>query len=500
MSPMLSTALLRTQSDRRLATLAGAGHERAFEALSERYRRELWRHCRRLLDEGHAEDAVQQAFLQAWVALRSGARVDEMRAWLHRIAHHAAIDTLRRAGAGESPLGEQVASAADPAQDAERRDLVRRTLAGVAALPARQRMALLATAVGGREQVELAREMGVSHGAVRQLVHAARTTLRSAVTAITPTPVTTWLATRAASDGSPLRPAVEVAGGAGGPGLAGILVKAGAGAAVAASVASAGPVVVGAGTHPAAARGTRTAAAGLVALGRHPSQPPGGAASGAGVSGRDSLLPGPQPTTGHARDRGRAGVRVWARAAPWLLPPTRPIHTPPPSRWARPEPWLPGSWRRPEPLRPGSLPGRTGAQHPGPGQPSPYQGKGHPEPPHGSSAPGPSGDHRPGSASGPIGQAPAPPSPGDGRTSSGSGQGPSVAGNGAGGPSGTASSAEPAPSSNPVMTGGTQTSAATDSRSPQSGSTTPRASLSDHYSGAGPTSAATGDATGPLTR
>ena len=50
--PRPRVTLLRTQSDQRLAVLAAGGHERAFEAIVERYRRSLLRHrapptCRR---------------------------------------------------------------------------------------------------------------------------------------------------------------------------------------------------------------------------------------------------------------------------------------------------------------------------------------------------------------------------------------------------------------------------------------------------------------------
>ena len=70
--PSPSIVLLRTQSDARLIALAREGHERAFEAIVERYRRPLLRHCRRLLPEARAEDALQQALVSAWGALRRG--------------------------------------------------------------------------------------------------------------------------------------------------------------------------------------------------------------------------------------------------------------------------------------------------------------------------------------------------------------------------------------------------------------------------------------------
>src|SRR5919106_796959 len=144
-----STVLFRTQSDARLVALASAGHDRAFEAIVERYRRPLLRACRRILPEARAGDALQQALL---------------------------------------------AAAADPADEVERRALVRRTLVAVAALPDRQRDALLRTAIAGQGQDEVARDLGLSNTAVRQLVHRARSSVRTAATALVPWPLAAWLA------------------------------------------------------------------------------------------------------------------------------------------------------------------------------------------------------------------------------------------------------------------------------------------------------------------
>ena len=71
---------------------------------------------------------------------------------------------------------------------------MRETLAGLAALPENQREALLRTAVGGDSRAQIAHDLGVSDGAVRALVHRARTTLRAAATAVTPAPVAIWAA------------------------------------------------------------------------------------------------------------------------------------------------------------------------------------------------------------------------------------------------------------------------------------------------------------------
>src|SRR6185312_4350771 len=231
-----STVLLRTQSDERLVALARGGHERAFEAIVERYRRALLREARRYLPEARAEDALQQTLVAAWTALQRGDDVRELRPWLYRIAHNTALNQLRLNGYDYAELREALRVGPAPQDEIERRSVVRQTLAGLAELPERQREALLRIAVEGRGQEEVARQLGVSEGAVRQLVHRARVTLRAAATALVPMPVVTWAA--GAAGGA--APAVEAAAGTG---TAALLAKAGA-VAVLAGGAVAGPAAV----------------------------------------------------------------------------------------------------------------------------------------------------------------------------------------------------------------------------------------------------------------
>ncbi|MDQ6914609.1 MAG: hypothetical protein M3155_02210, partial [Actinomycetota bacterium] len=88
--------LLRMQTDARLVDLVRAGNDRAFEAIVERYRRPLLRYCGRLLPPTRAEDVVQQAFLNAFAALRRDEAAIDLRPWLYRIAHNAALNALER--------------------------------------------------------------------------------------------------------------------------------------------------------------------------------------------------------------------------------------------------------------------------------------------------------------------------------------------------------------------------------------------------------------------
>src|SRR3954451_17708914 len=134
-----SITILRTQPDDRLVELARGGSEAAFTALVERYRRQVLRASRRVLPESRAEDATQQVFVAAWKALLRGDDVHNARAWLLRIAHNTALNALRSPGYDYDELQESLSTAEAPDAEVERRHVVRRTLAGLARLPDRQR-------------------------------------------------------------------------------------------------------------------------------------------------------------------------------------------------------------------------------------------------------------------------------------------------------------------------------------------------------------------------
>lgn len=237
MSPLaLSLRFLQTQSDEHLAALARAGHERAFEALVRRYRRELLAYCRRVGSTStHPEDTLQQALLQAWSAIRTGVEVRDPRAWLYRIVHNVAISNQRRPII--IPVQMQETAGANGADlEAERRMAARDALAGLAALPDLQREVMVGTAVDGMSHEELASALGLSSGAVRGLIYRARATLRAAAAAITPGPLISWALRTGSGPGSGFYDALA---GSGTAGLGGLLVKGGAIAVTAGAIATA---------------------------------------------------------------------------------------------------------------------------------------------------------------------------------------------------------------------------------------------------------------------
>jgi RNA polymerase sigma factor (sigma-70 family) len=243
--------LLRLQTDERLAALAAAGEDRAFDLLGRRYRGSLVRACQRLLPPDQAEDAVQQALLNAHQSLMRHGPPERFRPWLHRIATNAALKLIQ-AAPETAPLDpDGIAGAESPEATHERREQTRKALAAVAALPAGQRRALVARELEGRSHGEIARELGLSGGAVRQLIYRARHAVRSAASALLPLPLVARLLASGSGGGTQL---AEL-----GAGSAGVATKIAAMTVVAGGLAGGAAVVTEPGNQGAEERSMRVA-------------------------------------------------------------------------------------------------------------------------------------------------------------------------------------------------------------------------------------------------
>src|SRR2546430_5236204 len=271
---LAGSALLHTQSDARLVDLARAGNDRAFEAIVARYRRSLLRYCERLLPPGRAEDAVQQAFLNAYRAIGRNEAELNLRPWLYRVAHNSSLNLLRQNGWDYDEIPEDFDGVVQPPQALELRERLQELMRAVQEVPERQRDALVLRELEGRSYEEISATLGVTGGAVRQLLNRARGTLRTAATALTPPRLLESLVERASS---PVTGQIaEISAGAGG--AAGIL-KIGAALLVAGAVGGAvvaGPahhLVLGGSGHSGGAAEAAAAGAG------------GGGGSGGGGSG-----------------------------------------------------------------------------------------------------------------------------------------------------------------------------------------------------------------------
>src|SRR5918998_704762 len=84
-------------SEDRLLRAAQAGDESAFASLIEPYTRELHAHCYRMLGSVYdADDAMQDATLRAWKAIKRFEGRSSLRSWLYTIATNTCLTQIQR--------------------------------------------------------------------------------------------------------------------------------------------------------------------------------------------------------------------------------------------------------------------------------------------------------------------------------------------------------------------------------------------------------------------
>jgi RNA polymerase sigma-70 factor (ECF subfamily) len=128
-------------------------------------------------DRASAEDAVQDAFAQALLHWDRIGGYAEPVAWIHRVATNRILNqrrSVRRRDAAVERLRAVAGGAASPSASAgERTDLA----VALAALPVRQRTAVALFYLADLPAVAVGEAMGITDGAVRFHLHAARQAL-----------------------------------------------------------------------------------------------------------------------------------------------------------------------------------------------------------------------------------------------------------------------------------------------------------------------------------
>ena len=171
-------------SDEALVALVARADEDALAELYDRVSRIAYGLALRVLrDERHAEDAVQEAFLQVW---RSAATFRAERAkastWILTLVHRRAVDLVRREERRQAdPLTDDSALGEAP-EDTEEAAWLRfereRVQAALKELPDVQREALELAYYGGFSQSELADRLGVPLGTIKSRMFAGLARLR----------------------------------------------------------------------------------------------------------------------------------------------------------------------------------------------------------------------------------------------------------------------------------------------------------------------------------
>jgi len=169
-------------TDADLVSRAQAGQLDAFEELVRRHRLATYRVALRMLgDQSDAEDATQDAFVQAWRNL-GGFRADAaFPTWMYRIVTNRCLNMLRARRRTEPLPDDREAPASRPDRIAEARWQVQDLKLAILRLTPEQRAPLVLRELQGCSYEEIAEALDVSISAVKSRLHRARLELLSAM-------------------------------------------------------------------------------------------------------------------------------------------------------------------------------------------------------------------------------------------------------------------------------------------------------------------------------
>ncbi len=166
----------RTSDDAQSASL-----QKPVEQLLGELRPKLHRYCARMTGSVvDGEDVVQETMLKAIEAARAGAPILNPEGWLFSIAHHAALDFLRRRAREEARHSSEdldmIAAAPKPIED---REIAAASLRTFMLLPASQRSSVILSDVLGYSLQEICEFAGGSVPAVKAALQRGRARLRA---------------------------------------------------------------------------------------------------------------------------------------------------------------------------------------------------------------------------------------------------------------------------------------------------------------------------------
>jgi RNA polymerase sigma-70 factor (ECF subfamily) len=166
-------------SDPELVELARRGDRGAFEELLRRHDDRMRGLAYRLLADRHAmDDALQEAYVNAYRGLPRFKSGSDFGTWLYRITYNACIDEIRRRKrrpVADEDAGEAASGQPGPERVVSAAETVR---AALAELPVSQRVTVVLVDGEGFDHREVAKILGVAPGTVASRLHRARAALR----------------------------------------------------------------------------------------------------------------------------------------------------------------------------------------------------------------------------------------------------------------------------------------------------------------------------------
>jgi len=183
-------------SDAELARRVARGEHAAFEAVMRRYNRAMFRTARAILrDDAEAEDALQEAYLQAYRTMGSFRGEARLSTWLARVVANEALMRLRKQarrsaivplqpGVAVEELNSMEANMQKEPENAARRAEMRKLLEQrIDALPGAYRAVFMLRAVEEYSVEETAAILQIPEATVRSRLFRARSLLREGLAA-----------------------------------------------------------------------------------------------------------------------------------------------------------------------------------------------------------------------------------------------------------------------------------------------------------------------------
>jgi RNA polymerase sigma-70 factor (ECF subfamily) len=173
-------------TDEELMIRIGLRDQSAFRELVTRHKARVTGMAWRIMgSKADGEDVAQEAFARIWVNAPKwrpegvGEKTAKLSTWLYRVVVNLCIDRKRRPVTEAIEAAEEVADARDDALTGMSRAEVSGTVAAaIKALPERQRVALVMCFYEGMSNIEAAKILNLSVGAVESLLVRARRTLK----------------------------------------------------------------------------------------------------------------------------------------------------------------------------------------------------------------------------------------------------------------------------------------------------------------------------------
>ena len=172
---------LQTADDDALVTAFLAGEVSAFDVIFDRHRRQVYQVCYRFAgNHDDAADLVQESFVRAFRGLHQFKRDAALATWLYRVAVNTCLNRLATKRPVSQPIEDaaHAVDAANPLDEAMRREQSEKLRDAIAKLPPKQRATILLRVYQDLPHEEVARILRCTVGAAKANVFHALGNLR----------------------------------------------------------------------------------------------------------------------------------------------------------------------------------------------------------------------------------------------------------------------------------------------------------------------------------